>query len=123
MPSLAHKAQLFPYQRKKAMQRSLILLAIGACISAFVPLPAFAQNPPEVTLTRLECGTPNATPTDMNLRFSDTYSYNNLKLSLIYSCYLIKHGNDYMVWDAGHAMTTPNVAPKVSIVDQLAQLN
>src|SRR5262245_38665980 len=108
------------------MQRSLILLAIGACANgacALVNLPASAQTPPEVTLTRLECGTPNPTPTDMNLRFSDTFSYNNLKLSLIYSCYLIKHGNEYMVWDAGHHMNMPNVAPKVSIIDQLAQLN
>src|SRR4051794_13273368 len=116
--------QLSPVWRRKAMQRSLILLAIGACVSgAFINQPASAQTAPEVTLTRLECGTPNATPTDMNLRFSDTYSYNNLKLSLIYSCYLIKHGGDYMVWDAGHAMTAPNVAPKESIVQQLAKLN
>ena len=107
------------------MQRSLILLAIGACASgacALVTLPASAQTPPEVTLTRLECGTPNA-PIDVNVRFSDTYAYNNLRMALIYSCYLVKHGNDYMVWDAGHAMTTPIVAPKVSLVDQLAQLN
>jgi N-acyl homoserine lactone hydrolase len=104
------------------MQRSLIMLAIGVCASAFANLPAWAQNPPEVTLTRLECGTPGA-PIDVNVRFSDTYAYNNLRMSLIYSCYLIKHGNDYMVWDTGHSMSAPNVAPKVSLVDQLAQLN
>jgi N-acyl homoserine lactone hydrolase len=28
-----------------------------------------------------------------------------------------------MLWDTGHAMTAPNVAPKVSLVDLLAQLN
>jgi glyoxylase-like metal-dependent hydrolase (beta-lactamase superfamily II) len=28
-----------------------------------------------------------------------------------------------MLWDTGHSMQAPNVAPKVSIVDQLAQLN
>jgi glyoxylase-like metal-dependent hydrolase (beta-lactamase superfamily II) len=54
---------------------------------------------------------------------SDTYSYGDLKIQLIYSCYLIKHGNDYLLWDAGHAMTMPNVAPKVSLVDQLAKIN
>ena len=27
-----------------------------------------------------------------------------------------------MLWDTGHAMTTPNVAPKVSLVDLLAQI-
>ena len=38
------------------------------------------------------------------------------------SCYLIKHGDDYLLWDTGHAMTTPNVAPKVSIIDQLEKI-
>ena len=28
-----------------------------------------------------------------------------------------------MLWDTGHAMTAPEWRPKVSIVDQLAQLN
>ena len=55
--------------------------------------------------------------------FADTYAFDGLKVQLVFSCYLIKHGDDYLLWDAGHAMTTPNVAPKVSIVDQLAQLN
>ena len=75
-----------------------------------------------MSLARLDCGTPNP-PTAVNQRFSDTYAYGDLKLQLIYSCYLIKHGDDYLLWDAGHAMTTPNVAPKVSLVDQLAQIN
>jgi N-acyl homoserine lactone hydrolase len=73
-------------------------------------------------LTRLDCGTPQA-PTAVNERFSDTYSYGDLKIQFVYSCYLIKHGDDYLLWDTGHAMTTPKVAPKVSIVDQLGQLN
>jgi N-acyl homoserine lactone hydrolase len=75
-----------------------------------------------MSLARLDCGTPNP-PTAVNQRFSDTYAYGDLKLQLICSCYLIKHGDDYLPWDAGHAMTTPNVAPKVSLVDQLAQIN
>ena len=63
--------------------------------------------------------TPQA-PTAVNQRFSDTYAYGDLKLQFVYSCYLIKHDNDYLLWDTGHAMTMPNVAPKVSLVDQLA---
>lgn len=55
----------------------------------------------------------------MNQRFSDTYSQGDLKVQLVYSCYLVKHGDDYLLWDTGHAMTTPNVAPKVSIVAAL----
>jgi len=101
------------------MQRTLLLA--GLCAAALVAQQALAQAP-EMSLARLDCGTPNP-PTLVNQRFSDTYAYGDLKLQLIYSCYLIKHGDDYLLWDAGHAMTTPNVAPKVSLVDQLAQIN
>jgi N-acyl homoserine lactone hydrolase len=101
------------------MQRTLLLA--GLCAAALVAQQALAQAP-DVSLARLDCGTPNP-PTAVNQRFSDTYAYGDLKLQLIYSCYLIKHGDDYLLWDAGHAMTTPNVAPKVSLVDQLAQIN
>ena len=104
------------------MLRTLSLA--GICFAGLIAQPALAQAPPAVpdmSLTRIECGTPPA-PTVVNQRFSDTYSLGDLKVQFVYSCYLIKHGNEYMLWDAGHSMTAPNVAPKVSIVDQLAQL-
>jgi glyoxylase-like metal-dependent hydrolase (beta-lactamase superfamily II) len=102
------------------MQRILSMLAIGICANALAAAPVLAQTP-EVTLTRLDCGTP-APPTDVAQRFTDTYAYNGLKIQLVYSCYLVKHGDDYMVWDSGHAMTTPDRAPKVSLVDLLGRL-
>jgi glyoxylase-like metal-dependent hydrolase (beta-lactamase superfamily II) len=74
-----------------------------------------------MSLTRFECGTPQA-PVSVSPRFSDTFAYGDLKLQFVYSCYLIKHGDEYLLWDTGHAMTTPNVAPKVSLVDLLARL-
>jgi N-acyl homoserine lactone hydrolase len=101
------------------MQRTLLLA--GLCAAALVAQQALAQAP-DMSLARLDCGTPNP-PTAVNQRFSDTYAYGDLKLQIIYSCYLIKHGDEYLLWDAGHAMTTPNVAPKVSLFDQLAQIN
>ena len=108
------------------MQRVLSLLALGVCANALVSLSAAAQaapqGAPEVTLTRFECGT-NQAPTEVNLRFSDTYAYGDLKLQLVFSCYLIKHGNDYMIWDTGHSMSAGAVAPKVSLVDLLGQIN
>jgi N-acyl homoserine lactone hydrolase len=104
------------------MQRILSLLAAGVCAGALTGLAVPAQAAPDVTLTRLDCGTPQA-PIPVNPRFSDTFSYGDLKLQFVYSCYLVKHGDQYMLWDTGHAMTTPNVAPKVSIVDQLAKIN
>ena len=97
---------------------SLLAVAVGIALSSSA---ALAQAAPDVALTRLDCGTPQA-PTEVNLRFSDTYAYGALKVQFVFSCYLIKHGEDYMVWDTGHSMSAPNVAPKVSLVDQLAQL-
>src|SRR5258707_13642198 len=99
--------------------RRMMLLA-GLCAGALCTQPALAQTP-DLSLARLDCGTPNP-PTVVNQRFSDTWAYGDLKVQLIYSCYLIKHGNEYLLWDTGHAMTTPNVAPKVSIVDQLEKI-
>jgi len=99
------------------MKRMLTLLAAGALAGLAIPAQAA-----DMTLTRLDCGTPQA-PTAVNQRFSDTYAYGDLKLQFVYSCYIIKHDGDYLLWDTGHAMTTPNVAPKVSIVDQLKQLD
>src|SRR5713226_9194506 len=101
------------------MNRTLTVLAVGA--SLFAGLAAPARAAPDVSLARFDCGTPQA-PTAVNQRFSDTYAYGDLKLQFVFSCYLIKHGDDYLLWDTGHAMTTPNVAPKVSVVDQLEKI-
>ena len=104
------------------MRHTLKILALGICANALIAAPVSAQPAAEVTLTRLsDCGT-NQAPTEVNLRFSDTYSLGSLKTQFVFSCYLIKHGDQYMLWDTGHSMTAPNVAPKVSLVDQLAQL-
>jgi N-acyl homoserine lactone hydrolase len=102
------------------MQRTLTKLAVGAGLFAGLAFPAQAAS--DVSLARLDCGTPQA-PTVVNQRFSDTYAYGDLKIQFVFSCYLIKHGDEYLLWDTGHAMTTPNVAPKVSIVDQLAKID
>lgn len=103
------------------MQRPLMtVLALSISAGLLAPSSAVAQAAPEVTLTRLDCGTPM--PVDVGARFSDTFAYNGLKVMFTYSCYLIKHGDDYLLWDTGHSMSAGAVAPKVTIVDQLAQL-
>src|ERR1041385_6453172 len=101
------------------MNRMLTMLAAGACVAA-AAVAAPAQGA-DMALTRLDCGTPQA-PVAVNQRFSDISAYPELSLQFVYSCYLVKHGDDYLLWDTGHAMTAPNVAPKVSIVDQIAKL-
>ena len=106
---------------KSLLNRCRLPLAVAmVAMSGVFVAPAHAQTTTEVTLTRLDCGTPAVN--DVSVRFTDTYAYNGLKVTFTYSCYLIKHGDDYMLWDTGHAMTAGTVAPKVSIVDQLAQL-
>jgi glyoxylase-like metal-dependent hydrolase (beta-lactamase superfamily II) len=59
----------------------------------------------------------------VNQRFSDTYAYPGMKLQLVYSCYLIKHGEDYMIWDTGFGADAGATAPKVSLPEQLARVN
>jgi glyoxylase-like metal-dependent hydrolase (beta-lactamase superfamily II) len=103
------------------MLRTLSLLAISVCAGTLVGLSASAQTPPEVTLTRFDCGT-GAAPVDVAARFSDTFAYKDLKLPFTFSCYLIKHGDEYLVWDTGFAVGSNPNAPKVSLVAQLAQL-
>jgi len=103
------------------MNRMLTMLAAGACAGVLVAGAAPAQAA-DMALTRLDCGTPQA-PIAVNQRFSDISAYPELSLQFVYSCYLVKHGDDYLLWDTGHAMTAPNVAPKESVVDQLAKLN
>jgi N-acyl homoserine lactone hydrolase len=85
---------------------------------------ASAQTPAELSLTRFDCGKTN-TLNDVS-RFSDVMAFKGLNIQLTFSCYLVKHGNEYLVWDTGNPAATgspaPN-APKTSLVEQLAQLH
>src|SRR5262245_39105039 len=104
-------------ERNDPMKKIPMLLTATACVLA--NLPAYGQD---MSLTRLDCGTPQA-PTAVNQRFSDTFAFGDLKLQFVFSCYLVKHGDEYLLWDTGHSTSAPNVAPKVSLVDQLAKLS
>jgi len=64
---------------------------LALCAGLLLGLSASAQTP-EVTLTRIDCGT-GAKPTNVNERFSDTFAYKDLNLVFTFSCYLIKHGD------------------------------
>ncbi|HEY8537728.1 MAG TPA: N-acyl homoserine lactonase family protein [Steroidobacteraceae bacterium] len=103
-------------------KKSLLpLIAAVACASA-------AAQTPEVTLTRLDCASANTAPSDV-ARFSDTFALEGKKIQLTVSCYLIKHGSDYMIWDVGYPTAASGLAQgnaptvKTPLVDQLAQLN
>ncbi|MCG2595132.1 N-acyl homoserine lactonase family protein [Ramlibacter sp. XY19] len=97
------------------MRCLLLACAIAAAANA---LPAAAQPAPEVTLTRLDCGN----GFNDQRRFSDTFAYSDPKVPFTFSCYVIKHGEDYMVWDTGYLPGSNPNAPTISLGDQLAQM-
>ena len=89
-----------------------------------------AQTPPaeaaaELSLTRFDCGK-TTTLADVSC-FSDVAAFKGLNIQLTFSCYLVKHGNDYLVWDTGNPAATgatpAPTAPKTSLVEQLAELH
>jgi N-acyl homoserine lactone hydrolase len=86
---------------------------------------ACAQATADISLTRFDCGK-TTTVSDVG-RFSDVAAFSGLKIQLTFSCYLIKHGNDYLVWDTGNPAATADktlpTSPKSSLVEQLAQLH
>ncbi|MEO8672118.1 MAG: N-acyl homoserine lactonase family protein [Tahibacter sp.] len=103
------------------MRKSTLLSATSAaCCLMFFTAGAFAESAAKLTLTRLECGREPA-PVSV-ASFSDTFANPELKLPLVYSCYLIRHGDDYLIWDTGNPLGSEPDAPKTSLVDQLAQL-
>jgi N-acyl homoserine lactone hydrolase len=94
------------------------LCLLGAAVGALSSALALAQAP-EVTLTRLECGS----GFNDQRRFSDTFAYTDPKIPFTFSCYVIKHGSDYMVWDTGYLPgSVPNATNK-PLAELLAQMN
>lgn len=106
-------------------------LAIAAfALSAAAPAQRQASAPPsQLELWRLDCG--SFTFNDYNAFFSDTSEYRSGPKELVGSCYLVRHGTDYLLWDTGipaavvgHPFTDPAFTARLgaSIVDQLARI-
>lgn len=72
-----------------------------------------------VTLTRLDGGI--AAANELNV-FSDTMAYPGQSKNLAIGCYLIRHGDDYLLWDAGlpAEMKGKPIDPKPAIDATLA---
>ncbi|MFM9829219.1 MAG: N-acyl homoserine lactonase family protein [Sphingomonas sp.] len=113
------------------MKRVLFLLAAGTVLSGLAAFAASGQAVPtaDVKLWRLDCGTVQVN--DLN-RFSDINAYTGKSMAFTGSCYLIKHGTDYMLWDTGLpaamkgaplSKTAPIAATlSTTIVEQLAKI-
>jgi glyoxylase-like metal-dependent hydrolase (beta-lactamase superfamily II) len=106
------------------------MLKIAAPILAAAGLAACAQMPgqapakaaaagPEVTLTRMrDCGNGSNDPR----RFTDTFAYTETSKPFTFSCYVIKHGSDVMVWDTGYKPGSVPNAPKITLGEQLREM-
>jgi len=109
------------------MRRRLLALALGWLALGAMQAPPAAQPPAPVSLWRLDCGEFDFT--DYNAFFSDTSEYPPGPKHLVGSCYLVRHGDQYMLWDTGipagvvaQPIRTPAIAAtlRASLVDQLA---
>lgn len=101
------------------MKHALISLALALS-------PGLAHAAPDLELWRLDCGSIEVP--DMGM-FSDSFAYAGQSRALTDSCYLIRHGQDYMLWDTGLPQTAkggasgPVPTPGKPLVDQLAQIH
>ena len=117
------------------MKTVIALAALGLALpmTAQEPTPRPSTSPKvapaPVKLWRLDCGTVQVNDLDV---FSDTRAYVGRRKTLTDSCYLIRHGDRYMLWDSGvpavllGVPTSPSGAISmtmgITIVDQLARI-
>lgn len=100
-------------------------VAVGLALLGAAPKAA----DPAVKLWRLDCGGVGNADLDM---FADSYALAGQRKDMVISCYLIRHGNDYMLWDAGFGAELAGktqepipgvtVSLKRTIVDQLGDI-
>lgn len=100
-----------------------------AGLMAAIAMPAAAQDAPDIEMWRLDCGTIELSDT---APFSDTHLYDGEKRTFTDSCYLIRNGSRYLLWDAGLPAAlkgTSNttgvftVSVETSIAEQLERLS
>ena len=107
----------------------MIAKTLSALATFLATAAAHAAIPAPVSLWRLDCGKIAAFDLD---EFSDTRAYVGQHRDLTASCYLIRHGDTYMLWDTGLPRAMLNHVPdpkqgldatlSITIVDQLAKL-
>ena len=109
------------------MSRFFFILLIGALL----PCAATAEtSQAKLAIARLDCGTIQVN--DLNV-FSDTDAYLGQTMTLVDGCYLLRHGDEYLLWDTGLpaalkgaelSATGPMAATLgKTIVEQLAELD
>jgi glyoxylase-like metal-dependent hydrolase (beta-lactamase superfamily II) len=106
------------------LKRLAMLAAAGIAL-----LCARVEAAAPLSLWRLDCG--SATINDYNAFFSDTSAFEPGPKTVTDSCYLIRHGDDWLLWDAGlpdaligHPDTNKIMTTRVEqdLVGQLARI-
>jgi N-acyl homoserine lactone hydrolase len=109
--------------------RKRALAAIGAFIASTGMQAPSAQASAELSLWRIDCG--EFVIKDYAAFFSDTFQYEPGAKRIVDSCYLIRNGDRYMLWDAGlpgelagQTVDTPaqTMTMRERIVDQLVRI-
>lgn len=109
------------------MKRSFGVLAVFLGLTGMQAAPPQSSAP--LSLWRLDCG--SFVINDYNAFFSDTMQYEPGPKKITSSCYLIRHGNRYLLWDSGlptKLLGRPDVSPAQTmsldktIVQQLTQI-
>ncbi len=94
------------------MKKVFWLLVMGAVASAAMAVGlGRAAEAERVTLTRLDCG---AVQVNRLNAFSDTDAYPGQKKRLTASCYLIRKGERYMLWDTGLPAALKGAVPSTT---------
>lgn len=113
---------------KKLLAAAAALLMLGGMQAPPAP-PAPAKPQAPLALWRLDCG--EFVIKQYGAFFSDTYEYPAGPKDIVGSCYLIRHGDEYMLWDTGltDALVgndfdneAQTIRVRRSLVDQLAEL-
>jgi glyoxylase-like metal-dependent hydrolase (beta-lactamase superfamily II) len=116
---------------KKFVLTAAAVLGLSQPVAAQTARPqASAPTQAELALWRLDCG--EFVIKQYGAFFSDTFQYPSGPKNVVGSCYLIRHGERYMLWDTGLTdalVGNPleNAAQRLelrrSIIDQLRQIN
>lgn len=88
------------------IRKGIAMMAAALALTA----PVLAQDKPaaaKLSLTRLDCGTVRVNRLNA---FSDTEAYPGQSRDLTVGCYLIRHGDQLMLWDLGLPTTLKGAA-------------
>ncbi|HWT13597.1 MAG TPA: N-acyl homoserine lactonase family protein [Allosphingosinicella sp.] len=115
------------------MLRRFLAAMIGWVALAAVQAPPATQatqaSPAALALWRLDCG--EFVINQYGAFFSDTFQYPPGPKDIVGSCYLIRHGERYMLWDTGltdelvgrgFSNAAQTLSVRRGLVDQLAQI-